>query len=121
MDDSDTNLKILKDQILSFARERDWIQFHSPKNLSMAISAEAAELMEHFLWQTAESSRIDVLEEPLRTKIIEEIADILIFSIEFANIAKIDLSTAIMSKMQKNSIKYPVEKAKGSSKKYNEL
>ena len=87
----------------------------------MAIAAEAAELMEHFLWQSAESSRKEVLSDQLREKITEEIADILIFAIEFANVSSIDLATAITQKMEKNALKYPVEKAKGSSKKYTEL
>ena len=121
MKDSSTNMQELKDRILAFAKERDWEQFHSPKNLSMAISAEAAELMEHFLWQSAEASREDVHSEELREKILEEIADILIFTIEFANMANIDIASAIDSKMEKNALKYPVEKAKGSSRKYTEL
>ena len=121
MNDSNTQIEELKKRILAFAQERDWEQFHSPKNLSMAISAEAAELMEHFLWQNAESSRQDVLEDPLREKITEEIADILIFAIEFANVAKIDITSAITEKMKKNALKYPIEKAKGTSAKYTEL
>ena len=121
MNDSDTQIDDLKKRILAFAKERDWEQFHSPKNLSMAISAEAAELMEHFLWQSAESSRVEVLEQPLREKITEEIADILIFAFEFSNIAKIDIASAITHKMKKNALKYPVEKSKGRSTKYTEL
>ena len=121
MNDASTNLQELKDRILAFAKEREWEQFHSPKNLSMAIAAEAAELMEHFLWQSAQVSREDVHAAQLREKIVEEIADILIFAIEFANVADIDIATAIESKMAKNALKYPVEKAKGSSTKYTEL
>ena len=121
MNDTETRIKELKKRILDFAQERDWEQFHSPKNLSMAISAEAAELMEHFLWQSTETSRKEVMEEPLRGKIAEEIADILIFTIEFANISKIDITEAITEKMKKNALKYPVEKAKGKSAKYTEL
>lgn len=121
MEDANTDIQSLKDRILAFAQERDWEQFHSPKNLSMAIAAEAAELMEHFLWQTAESSRNDVLTEPLREKISEEIADILIFAIEFANVAEIDIASAIREKMEKNAQKYPISKAKGRSEKYTEL
>lgn len=121
MEDANTDIQSLKDRILDFARERDWEQFHSPKNLSMAIATEAAELMEHFLWQTAESSRKEVLTEPLREKITEEIADILIFAIEFANVAEIDIASAICKKMEKNAEKYPVSKAKGRSEKYTDL
>ncbi|MEO0510420.1 MAG: nucleotide pyrophosphohydrolase [Verrucomicrobiota bacterium] len=121
MNDQETRLEELKEKILAFARERDWEQFHSPKNLSMAIAAEAAELMEHFLWHTPEQSHEDMKAEKLRAKVEEEIADVFIFAIEFANMTGIDLSAAIESKMSKNAEKYPVEKAKGRSDKYTEL
>ena len=86
MNDEETRLSEIKERVLGFARERDWEQFHSPKNLSMAISAEAAELMEHFLWQSPEQSREDMKPELLRVKVEEELADIFIFAMEFANI-----------------------------------
>ena len=103
-------LQTIKDQVLAFAREREWEQFHSPKNLSMAISAEAAELMEHFLWQSSEQSRLDVASSPLRGKVEEELADVLIFAIEFANVA-VDVASIIEAKMKRNAEKYPVEKS----------
>ena len=120
---SDTHIRIeeIKEWVLAFAQERDWEQFHSPKNLSMAISAEAAELMEHFLWQSADQSRVDIQDPQLRAKVEEELADVFIFAIQFANVAKIDLSAAIQHKMQRNAEKYPVEKAKGRSDKYTDL
>ena len=121
MADADIRIQQIKDRVLSFAKERDWEQFHSPKNLSMAIGAEAAELMEHFLWQSAEQSRVDVEEPKLRAKVEEELADIFIFAIQFANVSKIDLSAAIEEKMKRNGEKYPVEKAKGRSDKYTDL
>ncbi len=121
MSDTETRLQEIKDRVLAFAKERDWEQFHSPKNLSMAIAAEAAELMEHFLWQSAEQSRVDMTEEAIRAEVAEELADILIFSIQFANVSGIDLSEVIAAKMKKNSEKYPVEKAKGRSDKYTDL
>lgn len=121
MDDSNTQISNLKDRILEFAKERDWEQFHSPKNLSMAIATEASELMEHFLWQTSQDSRKDIFDEKFREQIKDEIADILIFSLEFANVAKIDLASAIDNKIRKNALKYPVDKAKGTSLKYNNL
>lgn len=118
--DAATTLEALKERVRAFAVEREWLQFHTPKNLSMAIAAESAELMEHFLWARSEDrSR---LEDPAkRQKIREELADILIFSIEFANIAGIDLTEAITEKMRRNAEKYPVEKARGRSEKYTEL
>ncbi|MGB0408668.1 MAG: nucleotide pyrophosphohydrolase [Opitutales bacterium] len=121
MKDSETNLQEIKDKVLAFARERDWEQFHSPKNLSMAIAAEAAELMEHFLWQSPEQSRVDMRTDQVRAQVEEELADILIFAIEFANMNAIDIAAGIEAKMRRNAEKYPVEKARGRSDKYTEL
>lgn len=121
MNDHDTSLETIKEKVLAFARERDWEQFHSPKNLSMAISAEAAELMEHFLWQSPEQSRTDVADPALRAKVEEELADVIIFALEFANMTGIDVAAAIGAKMERNAAKYPVEKARGRSVKYTEL
>lgn len=119
--DSTTTLAELKSRVLAFARERDWEQFHAPKNLSMALAAEAGELMEHFLWITPEASRALVVDPVKRAKIAEELADVVIYALEFANVAQIDVAAAIESKMAANSLKYPVEKAKGRSDKYTEL
>lgn len=121
MNDSETQMQEIKTKVLAFARERDWEQFHSPKNLSMAIAAEAAELMEHFLWQTPKQSEADVMEPKLRAKIEEELADVLIFAIEFANMTQLDIAEIIEKKMKRNAEKYPVEKARGNSLKYTEL
>lgn len=121
MKDADTPLQEIKDRVFAFAQQRDWEQFHTPKNLSMAISAEAAELMEHFLWQSPEASRGDMKEPKLRAKVEEELADIFIFAIEFANVTGIDIAAIIESKMALNAKKYPVDKAKGRSEKYTEL
>jgi len=121
MNDKDTQLQEIKERVLAFAQERDWEQFHSPKNLSMAIAAEAAELMEHFLWQSTEASHDDMGAEKLRAKVGEELADVFIFAIEFANITGIDIAATIEAKMNRNAEKYPVEKAKGRSVKYTEL
>lgn len=119
--DTSTSLQQLKEEIKAFAVERDWEQFHTPKNLSMAIAAEAAELMEHFLWKEGVES-VDVLQDPLKhQQIAEELADILIFSLEFANIAQMDVASIIREKMKANAVKYPVEKAKGRADKYTEL
>jgi dCTP diphosphatase len=119
--DSSTTVAQLKDRVLAFARERDWEQFHAPKNLSMALAAEAGELMEHFLWTTPEESR-SVADEPAkRARIAEELADVVIYALEFANATGLDLAAAIGAKVEANALKYPVEKAKGSSAKYTEL
>ncbi len=119
--DAETTLAKQKTRILAFAKERDWEQFHAPKNLSMALSAEAGELMEHFLWVDAAASKARA-EEPARRKDIEdELADIVIYALEFANMTGIDVAAAIEAKMAANAKKYPVEKAKGRADKYNEL
>ena len=111
----------LKRRVLAFAQEREWEQFHSPKNLSMALAAEAAELMEHFLWTESEQSREVFADEKKRVMIEEELADVVIYALEFANQTKIDLAAAIEAKLVINARKYPVEKARGRSDKYTEL
>ena len=119
--DSATSLAELKTRVLAFVRERDWEQFHAPKNLSMALSAEAAELMEHFLWATPEQSRVIVQDPAKRAKIAEELADVVIYALEFANATGLDVAAAIEAKMAANAKKYPVEKARGRADKYTEL
>lgn len=121
MTDSTATVADLKARVLAFARERDWEQFHAPKNLSMALAAEAGELMEHFLWATPEQSRA-IAKEPLkRVKIAEELADVVIYALEFANATDLDVAAVIERKMAENAKKYPVEKSRGRSDKYTEL
>jgi dCTP diphosphatase len=115
--DRATTIQELKDTVQAFVRERDWERFHSPKNLSMALAAEAAELMEHFLWDTLEASE----ETARKEEVADELADILLYLLEFANMTGIDISDAVASKVKKNAEKYPVEKAKGNALKYTEL
>ena len=119
--DSTTTVAELKSRVLAFARERDWEQFHAPKNLSMALAAEAAELMEHFLWSDPAKSRAIAVEPARRAKIAEELADVVIYALEFANATGLDVASVIEAKMAANAKKYPVEKAKGRSDKYTEL
>ncbi len=119
--DTTTTLADLKARILAFAKERDWEQFHAPKNLSMALAAEAAELMEHFLWVDPTASRARAAEPGRRKDIEDELADVVIYALEFANMTGIDLAQAIEAKMDANARKYPVEKAKGRADKYTEL
>ena len=119
--DSTACIAELKNRILAFARERDWEQFHAPKNLSMALAAEAAELMEHFLWASPEKSR-EIANDPSKRRMIaEELADVVIYALEFANSTGLDVAGAIEDKMAANARKYPVEKARGRADKYNEL
>jgi dCTP diphosphatase len=119
--DSATTISDLKQRVLAFVQARDWEQFHTPKNLSMALAAESGELMEHFLWATGEQSRAIVNDPVKRTRIADELADVVIYAIEFANMTGLDIAAAIETKMAANAQKYPVEKARGRSDKYTEL
>lgn len=119
--DSTTTVAELRARVLAFAREREWEQFHSPKNLSMALAAESGELMEHFLWSESSASADVAREARKRPEIEDEIADVVIYALEFANVCGIDLAAAIGAKLAKNAEKYPVEKARGRATKYTEL
>lgn len=113
------NLENLISKILKFRERRDWAQFHDPKNLAEAIAIESGELLEHFLWKTPEQSR--QISKEKREKLAAEIADILIFSLLFAHETGVDVEKAILDKIKHNETRYPVDKAKGSAKKYTEL
>jgi dCTP diphosphatase len=123
MTDATTTIEQLKNKMKKFVEERDWQQFHSPKNLSMAIAAEAAELMELFLWSSSESCAEELakenLVEPLRINTEHELADIVLYILSFCSRYNIDLAQAIEKKMALNAAKYPIEKAKGKSLKYS--
>ena len=105
MNDATTTTAELKTRLLAFVRERDWEQFHAPKNLSMALAAEAGELMEHFLWATPEQSHAIVQDPVKRAKIAEELADVVIYALEFANATGLDVAAAIEAKMAANAKK----------------
>ena len=113
------DIEKIKEFQREFAKARDWAKFHTPKNLSMALSVEASELMEIFQWLTAEQSCS--LDEKNKEKVSEELADITYYILRIADLMNIDLEDAIWKKMKKNAEKYPVEKAKGNAKKYTEL
>ena len=106
-------------QVNDFVTERDWEQFHSPKNLAMAMIVEAAELVEHFQWLRPEES--DSLTNNKKEKIAEELADILIYTVRLADRLELDLEQSAKDKLTKNRRKYPVEKARGRATKYTEL
>ncbi len=116
MSDRNTTIHELKERMARFVRERDWEQFHTPKNLSMSIAIEAAELMEHFQWLTVEQSKS--LDETALQDIREELADIVIYALSLSNILDVDLARAIVDKMEKNIRKYPKEKVRGKAHKY---
>tara|TARA_B100001123_G_C14649251_1_gene765009 strand:+ start:167 stop:541 length:375 start_codon:yes stop_codon:yes gene_type:complete len=120
---SDTNVTLgeLKERIAAFAKARDWEQFHAPKNLAMALASEVGELMEHFLWSDNMESRQLLEDSSKREQVAEELADVLIYALRFADVTGLDVTKAILAKMERNEERYPVEKAKGSSAKYNEL
>jgi dCTP diphosphatase len=119
--DSLTALQQLKESLLSFRDARDWKQFHTPKDLALAIGIEAGELGEHFLWKTPEQIE-DMLRDPEKADAVkQEFADILIYALHFANVMEIDVATEIQKKLAKNALKYPIDKAKGNAKKYTEL
>ncbi|MGQ9649822.1 MAG: nucleotide pyrophosphohydrolase [Phycisphaerae bacterium] len=111
--DEDTTVAELRREIAAFIRERDWEQFHDPKNLSMAIATEAAELMEHFRWIKNDLSRQWVKDAGNKADVAEELADVLAFVLSFANTADIDITTSLRAKMAKNERKYPVQEYKG--------
>jgi len=116
--ESITSLEILRDRLRVFAAERDWDQYHTPKNLSMALIAEAAELIEHFQWVEGDTSHL--LDDKTHTSVEEEIADILIYLVRIADKLGIDLYQAAERKIAINASKYPADKVRGSSKKYTE-
>ncbi len=112
-------LEELKSDVVKFRDNRDWKQFHDPKNLSEAISIEAAELLEHFLWKTIEESR--TLEDDRLNGIKEEVSDIVIYSILLSEELDFDILKEAKKKLEQNRKKYPKDKARGLSKKYTDL
>ena len=112
-------IEILRDKLRRFASDRDWDQFHSPKNLAMALSVEAAELLEHFQWLSDADSTSMPTEK--RSQVREEVADVLLYLIRLADKLDIDLVSAATEKIEINSVKYPIGKACGTSKKYTEF
>jgi NTP pyrophosphatase (non-canonical NTP hydrolase) len=119
--DAETSIRHLKDRIAEFAREREWDQFHSPKNLSMALAVEAAELMELFEWKTEEETACIRGDRKTLRRVREEVADVAVYLLNLCNRLNIDLAIAIIEKLALNARKYPVEVVKGKSTKYTDL
>lgn len=113
-----SDLLMLRDKLRAFAEARDWDQFHSPKNLSMALMVEVAELMEHFQWLT-EAQSGDLAAEK-KAVVAEELADILLYLLRLSDKLDVDLTEAALHKLEKNAVKYPAEQVRGSAKKYSE-
>ena len=108
-----SDLEELREAIVKFTQERDWDQFHNGKDLALALSIEASELNEAFLWKNASDVNVD--------KVKEELADIVNYAILIADKYNLDIKQIVLDKIKRNAEKYPVEKAYGSAKKYNEL
>lgn len=109
----ENDIQFLTDAVNRFTEERDWDQFHNPKDLAIAISLEASELLEAFLWKKPEEAKIE--------KIREELADVINYSLLLASKYNLDVKEIVMDKLRRNAEKYPAEKARGTAKKYNEL
>jgi NTP pyrophosphatase (non-canonical NTP hydrolase) len=116
MPDQATTVAELREAMRRFVTERNWEQFHSPKNLSMGAAVEAAELMEHFLWVDNEASRAAAKDAAKRGEIGDEIADVACYLLALCNTLDIDLSEAVVAKLAKNALKYPAEKFHGRYK-----
>ena len=116
---SEKNIKDLQKKVIAFRDARNWKQFHNPKDVALSLVLEAGEVMEHFQWKNPEEIQEHVIKE--RTEIGEELADVLYWVLLMANDLNINLSDAVEDKLKKNNIKYPIEKAKGKSTKYNKL
>jgi NTP pyrophosphatase (non-canonical NTP hydrolase) len=108
-----SDIKEIIDALIKFRNDRDWEQFHNPKDLAIALSIEVGELLENFLWKSAEEAKPE--------KVKEELADILTYAFLLADKYGFDVREILLEKIKKNGEKYPVEKAKGTAKKYNEL
>lgn len=106
-------ITVILNELRRFNKERDWDQFHNGKDLAIALSVEASELLEAFLWKAPEDVNPD--------KIREELADVLNYAFQMADKYNLDIKEIMLEKIRKNAAKYPVEKAKGSAKKYNEM
>jgi dCTP diphosphatase len=121
MNDNESVLFDLKQQIAKFTNEREWGRFHDLKNLSMALAIEVAELMEHFRWVTNADANALMDDADTAAAIREEAADVLLLLTQFANIAGIDLMDAAEKKLSLNELRYPVDKCKGIATKYDKL
>lgn len=118
MSDADTTLQDLRERVAAFVRERDWEQFHTPKDLASAIAIEAAELMELFLWRSVSEVEAVAVGPESRHKVQDELADVLILCLSLANRLEIDTADAVVRKLETNRAKYPADVVRGSAEKY---
>lgn len=117
MDDK-TNIQELKDELIKFSKERDWEQFHTPKDLSIALNIEAGEILEHFRWKSHDEINESLKKEDKKQELALEIADTFFFLLRLASVCDIDLTTALRDKIKINNKRYPAEKVKGKAHKY---
>ena len=113
MIDEQTTVAALRDAVERFVGARDWEQYHTPKNLAMSIAIEAAEIMEHFQWLTLEQSRAVMANKATHAAVADELADVLIYCLRFANRTGIDVSEAVLRKLARNESRFPVERVHG--------
>ncbi len=113
MNDRQTTVAECRDLVCEFVDERDWRQFHTPKNLAMALTIEAGELMEHFQWIDGDASRGVAADADKLTAVADELADVMCYALAMANELDIDLAAAIEAKMEKNRAKYPADEYRG--------
>ena len=113
MSDGKTTIAGLRRRVAEFVAARDWEQFHDPKNLTIAIAVEAAELMEHFQWLTADQAAAAVQDEATLAAVADELADVLIYAFSLANALGLDASTVVSSKLDRNERRFPVEEWRG--------
>lgn len=119
--DNETPIGYLRNKVQEFTDARDWAKYHSPKDVSISIAIETAELLEHFQW-VSEDTMQDMLKDTMKiAELKEELADIMIYCFSFANTLNIDVAQAVIEKIKKNEMKYPVERVKGTYRKYTEL
>jgi NTP pyrophosphatase (non-canonical NTP hydrolase) len=116
MSDHDTTLASLRQCVAEFVAARDWKQFHVPRNLSVAIAVEAAELMEHFQWLTHQQAAAAMQDPATRAGVIDELADVLIYGLSMANALDVDVSTAVLEKLARNEQRFPVEEWRGRAR-----
>ena len=119
--DADSTISQLKSEVQQFISDRDWEQFHDPKNVAMALASEVGELLDLFRWVRSEKSFQVLEDEEMRTAVRMELADITMFLVDLASICEIDLTESVSEKMKINASRYPVEKARGIAKKYTQL
>ena len=113
MTDDFTTVSDLRTAVHGFVERRDWYQYHTPKNLAMSIAIEAAEIMEHFQWLTADESTAALDAPATHHAVADELADVIIYCLSFANSAKIDIATAVLAKLERNESRFPVERVRG--------